>query len=529
MWIDDHSPDDAWHTTARALELQSMENEIELKFSIQPEFLRKLASMVPWLGEAQAQNSEQLITAYFDTPQHYLKHHGIFLRVRQSGDRFKQSIKQTNGIQRKEWEHEITKRHPEQKFVEDKALRSMLGKRKVSRSLEAIFETRVQRSSYIWRAGSTRIQIAIDEGGIEARDRRLQIHEVELELKTGDPWELFKLGRALVQNIPATLSFTSKGERGYLLSDGQWGIAKKATTPRLREHMSAQEALRTICYSCMNTFMLNYSMFETATADVDLVHQMRVSIRRLRAAMTFFEPISRKEESRSLRKELKWISDLLGSARDFDVWQTKALRPKLSDDRPIKGIAALIDHVEAHRLNSHIRLKQGLKSDRLRVLLLDLSIWLTREESAVGMHEVRKTSVGKYLDRYLRRQLDKFLKVGKHLEMMDAAEQHRLRIRAKKLRYVVEFFEDFARNRKAFDVIVGTLETLQSALGEIHDTNALSAYLTAEFGKRGSSRACDAAFAAGMVVSNEPGQRTFVERARRSRRELSDWRPFWSR
>ena len=51
----------------------------------------------------------------------------------------------------------------------------------------------------------------------------------------------------------------------------------------------------------------------------DAVHQMRVTVRRLRSTLQSFTPIVSKAETEHLRAELKWLGGVLGAARDNEV------------------------------------------------------------------------------------------------------------------------------------------------------------------------------------------------------------------
>ena len=84
--------------------------------------------------------------------------------------------------------------------------------------------------------------------------------------------------------------------------------------------------------------------------DVEALHAMRVSARRLRSAMdAFADAFPRKAHRRRLRM-VKRVADTLGEARDLDVAiaELRALEPTMADgDRP--GIQGLIARYEARR------------------------------------------------------------------------------------------------------------------------------------------------------------------------------------
>jgi len=57
------------------------------------------------------------------------------------------------------------------------------------------------------------------------------------------------------------------------------------------------------------------------------VHQMRVGLRRLRAAISLFGDIVTGRDTEVLKDELKWLTEELGPARDLDVLAKEAIAP----------------------------------------------------------------------------------------------------------------------------------------------------------------------------------------------------------
>lgn len=78
--------------------------------------------------------------------------------------------------------------------------------------------------------------------------------------------------------------------------------------------------------------------------DIEELHSMRVSSRRLRAAMDAFEGAFPRKSFRPLLKQVKQITDVLGDARDLDVAidrLTGLLPDTPADERPgIEGLVA---------------------------------------------------------------------------------------------------------------------------------------------------------------------------------------------
>jgi CHAD domain-containing protein len=96
--------------------------------------------------------------------------------------------------------------------------------------------------------------------------------------------------------------------------------------------------------------MMSHRDGTLAGEDIEELHAMRVSSRRLRAAMDAFADVFPKESFRVYLNEVKRITDTLGDARDLDVAieHLEQLIPRVEPlDRP--GIEGLIDRYEERR------------------------------------------------------------------------------------------------------------------------------------------------------------------------------------
>ena len=96
--------------------------------------------------------------------------------------------------------------------------------------------------------------------------------------------------------------------------------------------------------------MMSYRDGTLAGDDIEELHAMRVSSRRLRAAMDAFEGAFPRDSFRPLLRQVKEITDVLGDARDLDVAVERLLDvlPGLrEDERP--GIEGLIARYREER------------------------------------------------------------------------------------------------------------------------------------------------------------------------------------
>jgi CYTH domain-containing protein len=250
-----------------------MRKEIELKFEVTPRDLRKLRAAR--VLRRKPLKEENLVSVYFDTPKHTLARNEVTLRVRHNGAKRLQTIKSgglASSFRRGEWEHEIKRDVPNLRKARDTALEPLLTK-KLKRRLKPVFETHIHRTSVPVRKNGTRIEVALDEGQVRAGRRSAPISELELELKRGEPGDIFKLAQEMGKLAPATLSLKSKSERGYDLIENKPAKAVGAEKIRVRRGMSTTDAFRTIGRSILRHIAGN----ETAVrrSDSEGVHQMR--------------------------------------------------------------------------------------------------------------------------------------------------------------------------------------------------------------------------------------------------------------
>jgi CHAD domain-containing protein len=198
----------------------------------------------------------------------------------------------------------------------------------------------------------------------------------------------------------------------------------------------------------------------TDAADPEDVHDMRVASRRLRAALALFD---RKGQLRAAHDAVEKLGDALGQVRELHV-QLAWLRDELAaaTERDKVGLQALLGEREA---------KLPKRVERMQAAL---GTWvedgLPTVEAALAALDVR----GKLAGRRVRGRLSQRLKdTGKRakatLQSMDARTAHKLRIGAKKLRYIAELAQPAFQAEIA--ALLDRVLPLQETLGELHDAD----------------------------------------------------------
>jgi triphosphatase len=457
--------------------------EIELKFLFAEGHIAKVKALVAAASGAQQVTHQRLRAIYFDTPNQDIWNRGFAVRVRAIGENHVQTIKRiaSSPIQRDEWEEETGRPELDLGQLKNTPLARLAGKPSIRRAMRPAFEVDVERTSVMLESGAGLIEVSIDQGAIAANGEKLGVRELELELKSGDRSVLFNLARAFVSQAPLHPSLISKAERGHLLAGGAWGRAAKSSKPRLGKKMTCRRAFQEICQTCLHDFHLNLPGLEKSD-NAEAIHQGRIAMRRLRAAMALFKPMVFDVAYRRLRGELKWLAGLFGAARDLDVLRAN-LSSRAPEDQASMRAGELAGDCEAKRLRAHQAVVEALDGERARTLQLDLALWIEDgrwQRQRAGIADER---IPRYARARLRKRRRKLVKHGAGLAKLASGDRHQIRIEAKKLRYMAEFFVDVpgvAKDHKRLRELIDRCEMLQTALGAIRDEEAMAEFMNNE-------------------------------------------------
>jgi len=465
-----------------------MTTEVELKLAL-PASLAAKVTRLPWVRRLRdgPERRERLDTVYFDTPKMKLRDHGLTIRVRRSGKRRLQTIKSTQTdskapFGRGEWEQEIRGDRPVLDLAKGTPLEQLVTK-KMRRQLRPIFQTVVERTRVPIRSDGAELELAIDRGRIRRYGRRESepISEIEIEVKQGDRLELSRVAERLARSVPVAYDPVPKAERGYALSRHESQKPVRARPIVIDPRMSTADAFKHIGLSCLDHALSNERAVRAG--DPEGVHQMRVGLRRLRAALSIFQELLHGPEPESVNRNLKWLTRQLSPARDIDVLLEERVN-RLREHTPVAAEAGVLSRaLGAERDAGLSRARLALESERYRALGLRTALWLadgTWSRRSKPGADRRDRPVTAFAASVLRRRSKKLVKKGRRIGELDAGQRHKLRIAAKKLRYAAEFFESLVpRKRKARLKRFGRiLKTFQDALGTLNDMEVHKSFAT---------------------------------------------------
>jgi inorganic triphosphatase YgiF len=513
--------------------------EVELKLGVAPEDIATLRNHPHFTGSLHNPTREMLDSVYFDSGDGFLRDHGLTLRVRHIDDKRVQTIKSTDRgagfFERSEWEGTIEGDQPDLSRVTDTALSRILVD-EGRQTLKPVFETRIERTAYHLNGNGADIVMAIDEGQILATGCSRPISEIELELKHGNPADLFKIARDIVDIVPAHLEFKSKSERGYELVEKTPVGAETACDPELSAGMSAGRTFTLVGRACLRHLVANVAAM--ISRDENAVHQMRVALRRLRAAISLFSPVVGDDRADAIKTELKWLALELGSARDLDTLLFEVIKPLRNLHKNERGLVSISNMFMRKRTKSYRQAQDAVQSARFRTLVLDTAEWVeagpwSASEDAL-IRARREMPIEIFAAEQLSQRCKKIRRRGARINDLGTEQLHELRIQVKKARYATEFFSGVYHGKSArrCKKIRSSLMQLQEYLGRLNDIATHEALfadiiagpargLTEEQSRR-------RAFAAGLIIGGQQAQiQILLVRARKAYSRFNRAKAFW--
>ena len=455
-----------------------MSHEIELRFSVRPEDFSRLKKAQPKGFSAGPPVTRKLSTVYFDTPDFDFAKAGLSLRVRKNGRQFVQTVKDAStgalASERDEHECKIDSAAPDLESVPDTETRLQLQTIADGSTVEPIVETQIRRTIRTLKTASgEHIELALDSGEIRtlANGRSaIPVSEIELELKHGSPIALYQAARKLCHAAPLMITTESKVERGLRAIEDRDVGTHKAGRMELDPECAAEEAFRATLNHCLRHIARNTGAIADAR-DPEGVHQMRVALRRLRAALSAFGDGFRVPALDELRERAKILADVFGETRELDVFALELLAPieQLTNKPGLPQLRLALDEI---RRECWDRAADLVRSDEFTGFVLDFAMAI---ESRVWREGATSDKFEEFLRparglaaESLEKSLKKAIRRAKRLADLDTDQRHRLRIELKRLRYTAEFFAPLFAS-KAVTPFLERLSKLQDLFGTMND------------------------------------------------------------
>ena len=452
-----------------------MQNEIELKLQSTPATMQKiLTSRCVKKLKAGKTVSQNRVCTYFDTPRHTLRRAGITLCIHHDGNGYEQTIKApvtgpTGLSTSREWTGRVPFDMPCAEAIEDRELRAILKQGKRDKRLVPMFTTNVERRTVPLKVGGSKHELALDIGTISAKDgdRREPIAGVELELRNGNAAAMLDLALDLNESLDLTLGRRSNAERGYALArPALRPRARKASKVTLDPQMSVGDAFYRIKDSALQHLYANE--MPVSEGRPEAIHQARVAIRRIRAALRAFKSVLPYDKRKAFNGEFRWFQRRLAHARDWHVFIDETL-PAIKAAHPDRheAITWLRKIALAERQRATRDVMDIFESRRYTRLMLQFERWLAMPSEVLDRSAIDR-QVADFAVEVLEKSHRDFLIDTRPLSRMIGEDLHSLRKRGKKARYASEFFSGLWPESSTRPFLK-QMEYIQDSLGIIND------------------------------------------------------------
>ncbi|WP_428277022.1 CHAD domain-containing protein [Candidatus Palauibacter sp.] len=466
---------------------------------------------------------ERLLTTYYDTPEGHLRRRGYALRIRSRGGDRELTLKRDegDGLTRGEWTSPLP---PATRDDGTPRLDQLPGEAPVSDlgianadALNPTFLTDIERTKKEVRTSGALVEVSLDTGRISAGGRETPVAELELELLSGPVRDMLSGARELLAKRRLAVGTRSKAARGTDLLLGTSPPAVRAARAKLDPADSIDEALANVVRAASIQVTGNLAPVLEA-GDPEGIHQLRVSLRRLRSALLFLKP-HLGSRADALNREARRVLKRLGPARDLDVFLLETLPAVIDANPEVWTLLRIRDAARERRDAAHASTRELILGRRFNRFVLDL-LQVAHSGGLVAR------DADEPLPAAARRRLNKryrsLMKAGRGFERLGEPERHRVRIALKKLRYACDYSRSLFPG-PAVRSCLRRLSSLQDDLGRLNDA-AVARQISGELAAAdptavdGAARVRD--WCDERVRSAEPGLieswRTFVAAA-----------PFW--
>jgi CHAD domain-containing protein len=204
--------------------------------------------------------------------------------------------------------------------------------------------------------------------------------------------------------------------------------------------------------------------------DIECVHKMRVTSRRLRAALPLFRFCFPGKEFKEWASQLKKVTRLLADARDLDVQIAfiEQYTKKLNSTTEKACVETLLKDHKDRRKSIQSSIVSGLEKLEASDILQDIRKFCEQTITEQSNATFDSNQVLEKAHWHISFRLDDFLSMEEYVYLENKKlKHHQMRIYAKKLRYTMEAFAPLYRNKLAKEI--ETITAFQDVLGEMHD------------------------------------------------------------
>lgn len=450
--------------------MTSSHHEVENKYhldesTVLPDFVKIPGVKSVSVGE------HQLVATYFDTSDLALASAGVTLRRRTGGEDAGWHLKLPMTTGRLEIALPLGRavKNP------PTALRTVVAGVVRDSELAPVVVVRTDRQTrrLLDKRGEVLAEVADDRVEAEvvpagaSGPPRTTWREAEVELVSGTP-SLLVWASDLMASVGAKRSVSSS-KPAQALGD-RWPQPVRPPEPGKKSPAAEVIQLRLLTQVTALRRLDPFVRYDAPEA----VHDLRVSVRRLRHALASYRDFLDPQQTEPLREELGWLAALLGGPRDAEVL-AQVLRGVLENtpESLVRGpVRVRIETHVAQRYDAaRADLLTALDSDRYFALVDRLRSLAEQPSWSEAAQKKAGRALSKALDHDWKRMRARVLRVAEAggLEASAPDEVHAVRKAAKRVRYAAEALTPLPGKGAAR--MAAAHERIQTVLGDKHDAD----------------------------------------------------------
>lgn len=228
-------------------------------------------------------------------------------------------------------------------------------------------------------------------------------------------------------------------------------------------------ALKALLLTLLDTMEIN-EQGTIEDIDSEFLHDLRVAVRRSRSVLSQIKEIFPQRTLQRFQGGFSWVGQFTGPTRDLHVYLLKFdnYQSALPDNMQAH-LLPLKEFLINHQKQEQEKLVAALKSNRYQVLKKSWRKFLeTPCPEKTSLQNATK-SIEETADIHIWQAYQKLIKRGSAITPSCPDEKlHKLRIIGKKLRYLLEFFQNLYP-KKRIKPLITSLKKLQDVLGDFQD------------------------------------------------------------
>ncbi|MEI6515540.1 MAG: CHAD domain-containing protein [bacterium] len=436
--------------------------------------LEQLPRVLPRLADAfRVRPLHRVHDQYLDTPTRLLMRSGVSCRLRRIGKHDTLTLKSLTPLKEGLADRfELSEKLAQEDWnwpgpLPGRVVRTRLIPLTRRLNVQCLFELVQERRVYdIWTREGAHLEVSAGRVCLAGAECADSLQRLEVELKDGLPALLIQFVSDLQHKLGLEPADDSEFTFGLRTAGLSLPILSAGPSLRIRpEDPMRKAAARALTLGFRK--MLWHVPGTRLGVDPTCLHDMRVSIRRLRTVLMLFRGALPPRTSEKLAHELKWLGRSLGAVRDLDVHlqECRVMRLQRSgtSHHPAAGICR--QEMNRRRKLAYDALCRDLRNPRFKVLKITCRDLIRKSNRpvATGSPDVIRAGA-----RQMGGKLGQILTAGREI-VPDTPDKalHRLRIHCKHLRYLCEILADVYG--KPIAKMARRLAGLQDVLGRHHD------------------------------------------------------------